>query len=73
MHGWECQLLLFVLAQDLGTCFGQDTRQMLLAGAPEDSITVTDITPDYWCELQAVRAWPLLTCIASRTLQLSKT
>lgn len=35
--------------QDLGTCFGQDTRQMLLDGMPAERITVTDLIPDYWC------------------------
>ena len=35
--------------QDLGTCFGQDTRQLLMDGMPGERITVTDLIPDYWC------------------------
>lgn len=42
-------MLLIILSQDLGASFGQDTRQVLLDGALEDSITVTDIMPDYYC------------------------
>ncbi|BDA47220.1 probableBRG0 Methyltransferase adrK [Coccomyxa sp. Obi] len=33
---------------DIGCCFGQDTRQLILDGVPAQSVTATDITPDYW-------------------------
>ena len=44
---------LSALIQDLGCCFGQDTRQLILDGVPESSIRATDITPDYWSA-----SWP---------------
>ncbi|KAK9820362.1 hypothetical protein WJX72_009444 [[Myrmecia] bisecta] len=33
---------------DVGACFGQDTRKLVLDGAPRESITAIDIVPDYW-------------------------
>jgi hypothetical protein len=44
---WEGFDMTFC-AQDIGCCFGQDTRQLILDGVPANSITSTDLTPDYW-------------------------
>ena len=37
-----------VLCQDIGCCFGQETRKLIVDGFPEANIIVSDITPDYW-------------------------
>ena len=34
--------------QDVGCCFGQDTRRLELDGVPHSSIYSTDIISDYW-------------------------
>lgn len=44
--------------QDIGCCFGQDTRQMILNGIPQSSIKATDITPQYWSATFFCRTLP---------------
>ena len=51
ISAWEVHLS--ALMQDLGCCFGQDTRQLILDGISESSISATDITPDYWFATQS--------------------
>ncbi|KAK9837326.1 hypothetical protein WJX81_006410 [Elliptochloris bilobata] len=33
---------------DVGCCFGQETRKLMVDGYPEANIIANDITPDYW-------------------------
>ena len=47
----QCAVSVCSSAQDLGCCFGQDTRELLMQGLPQDRVTVVDITPEYWCGL----------------------
>ena len=36
------------MLQDIGACFGQDTRQLLLDGWSAQELTAVDVVPDYW-------------------------
>ena len=38
--------------QDVGCCFGQESRKLIMDGFPEANVVVSDITPDYWCAPQ---------------------
>ena len=36
------------MLQDIGVCFGQDTRQLLLDGWSAHELIAVDVVPDYW-------------------------
>jgi hypothetical protein len=42
---WKSELKLL---QEVGVCFGQDMRQLLLDGLPFSSVTVSDLTDEFW-------------------------
>ena len=37
-----------LLLQDVGACFGQDTRRLMLDGWDQSQLLAIDLTPDYW-------------------------
>lgn len=37
------------LLQDIGCCFGQDTRQLIVDGWKDSELIALDLSPDYWC------------------------
>ena len=37
-----------VWLQDIGTAFGQDTRQLLLEGWSCEELVATDVVAEYW-------------------------
>ena len=38
-----------VLLQDIGCCYGQDTRQLIVDGWNKTELIALDLVPDYWC------------------------
>lgn len=38
----------FLCVQDLGCCYGQDTRQLILDGWRHQELAAIDLVPDYW-------------------------
>ncbi len=41
----------FARSQDVGCCFGQESRKLIRDGFPEANIVASDIIADYWCAL----------------------
>ena len=40
---------VYIFAQDVGCCFGQELRKAILDGYPETDMVASDLTSDYWC------------------------
>ena len=34
--------------QDVGCCYGQDTRQLIVDGSKQEELAAIDLVPDYW-------------------------
>ncbi|KAL0030588.1 hypothetical protein WJX79_007573 [Trebouxia sp. C0005] len=59
-----------MLHVDVGTAFGQDTRQLLLEGWSHEELVATDVIAEYWALGKALfmdqdLAVPFLTCSAA--------
>lgn len=39
--------------QDVGCCFGQESRKLIADGFPEANVIASDIISDYWCAMRA--------------------
>lgn len=58
-----------LLLQDVGACFGQDTRRLMLDGWDQSQLVAIDLTPDYWyafheaCLIRIVYPIVYQTCI----------